>query len=126
MPPLCRETSVSRTANVGTVGKNWLRKRNGGHEWVKHMNVTDRTLGIPMNITRGSIGCSMTMSPPPKFHDYVSPNVVMELGEDTWSMVMEQPILPLVIFMGIPIIFLLTSMEKWATMMLQVNVDKPE
>ena len=25
VPPLCRETSVSRTANVGTVGKNWLR-----------------------------------------------------------------------------------------------------
>ena len=24
-----RETDVSRTANVGTVGKNWLRKRNG-------------------------------------------------------------------------------------------------
>ena len=24
VPPLCRETSVSRTANVGTVGKNWL------------------------------------------------------------------------------------------------------
>ena len=24
--PLCRETSVSRTANVGTVGKNGLRK----------------------------------------------------------------------------------------------------
>ena len=24
MPPLCRETSVSRTANVGTVGKNGL------------------------------------------------------------------------------------------------------
>merc|ERR1719154_500790 len=30
-PPLYRETSVSRTSNnVGTVGKNWLRKRNGG------------------------------------------------------------------------------------------------
>ena len=28
-------TSVSRTANVGTVGKNWLRKRNGGQKWVK-------------------------------------------------------------------------------------------
>ena len=25
MPSLCRETSVSRTANVGTVGKNGLR-----------------------------------------------------------------------------------------------------
>ena len=24
MPPLCRETSVSRTANVGTVGMNGL------------------------------------------------------------------------------------------------------
>ena len=24
VPPLCRETSASRTANVGTVGKNWL------------------------------------------------------------------------------------------------------
>ena len=34
VPPLCRETSVSRTANVGTVGKNWLRKRNGGQKWV--------------------------------------------------------------------------------------------
>jgi len=31
VPPLYLETSVSRTANVGT----WLRKRNGGHEWVK-------------------------------------------------------------------------------------------
>ena len=27
VPPLCRETSVSRTANVGTT----LRKRNGGY-----------------------------------------------------------------------------------------------
>ena len=26
VPPLCRETSVSRTANVGTVGKNGLRE----------------------------------------------------------------------------------------------------
>ena len=34
-PPLCRETSVSRIANVGTVGKNWLRKHNGGQKWVK-------------------------------------------------------------------------------------------
>ena len=25
VPPLCRETSVSRTANVGTVGMNGLR-----------------------------------------------------------------------------------------------------
>ena len=25
VPPLCRETSVSRTANFGTVGKNGLR-----------------------------------------------------------------------------------------------------
>ena len=31
VPPLCRETSVSRTANVGT----WLRKRNGGQKCVK-------------------------------------------------------------------------------------------
>ena len=31
VPPLCQETSVSRTANVGT----WLRKRNGGQKWVK-------------------------------------------------------------------------------------------
>ena len=30
VPPLCRETLVSRTANVGT----WLRKRNGGQKWV--------------------------------------------------------------------------------------------
>ena len=30
-----RETDVSRTANVGTVGKNRLRKRNGGQKWVK-------------------------------------------------------------------------------------------
>ena len=37
VPPLCRETSVSRTANVGTVGKNWLRKRNGGQKWVNRM-----------------------------------------------------------------------------------------
>ena len=34
VPPLCRETSVSQTANVGTVGKNRLRKRNGGQKWV--------------------------------------------------------------------------------------------
>ena len=34
VPPLCRGTSVSRTTNVGTVGKNWLRKRNGGQKWV--------------------------------------------------------------------------------------------
>ena len=34
VPPLCRETSVSRTANVGTVSKNWLRKRNSGQKWV--------------------------------------------------------------------------------------------
>ena len=27
-----RETDVSRTANVGTVSKNWLRKCNGGQE----------------------------------------------------------------------------------------------
>ena len=27
VPPLCRETSVSRTANVGTVGMNGLTKR---------------------------------------------------------------------------------------------------
>ena len=26
VPPLCRETSVSRTANVGTVGKNGLNR----------------------------------------------------------------------------------------------------
>ena len=32
VPPLCRETAVSRTANVGT----WLRKRNGGQKWVKY------------------------------------------------------------------------------------------
>ena len=37
IPPLCRETSVSRTANVGTVGKNWLRKHNGGQKWVNHL-----------------------------------------------------------------------------------------
>ena len=30
-----QETDVSRTANVGTVGKNWLRRRNGGQKWVK-------------------------------------------------------------------------------------------
>ena len=29
-----RETSVSRTANVGMVGKNWLQKRNVGQKWV--------------------------------------------------------------------------------------------
>ena len=27
VPPLCRETSVSRTANVGTVGMNGLKKK---------------------------------------------------------------------------------------------------
>ena len=32
VPALSRETSVSRTANVGTVGKNWLQKRNGGQK----------------------------------------------------------------------------------------------
>ena len=26
VPPLCRETSVSRTANYGTVGKKWVAK----------------------------------------------------------------------------------------------------
>ena len=31
VPPSCRETSVSRTANVGT----WFWKRNGGQKWVK-------------------------------------------------------------------------------------------
>ena len=31
VPSLCRKTSVSRTANVGT----WLQKRNAGHKWVK-------------------------------------------------------------------------------------------
>jgi len=25
------------TANVGTVGKNWLRNRNGGQKWVKYL-----------------------------------------------------------------------------------------
>ena len=30
VPLLCRDTSVSRTTNVGT----WLRKRNGGKKWV--------------------------------------------------------------------------------------------
>ena len=38
-PPLCRETLVSRTANVGTVGKNWLRKRNGGRFRTSHTTV---------------------------------------------------------------------------------------
>ena len=28
VPPLCRETSVSRTASVGTMSKNWLWKKN--------------------------------------------------------------------------------------------------
>ena len=32
VPPLCRETSVSRTVNVGT----WLRKRNGGKNGLTH------------------------------------------------------------------------------------------
>ena len=32
-----RETDVSRTANVGTVGKNWFRKCNGGQKWIKTM-----------------------------------------------------------------------------------------
>ena len=36
VPPLCRETSVSRTANVVTVGKSWLRKRNCGQKWVNY------------------------------------------------------------------------------------------
>ena len=34
VPTLCRETSVSRTANVGT----WLRKRNGGQKWVNDLD----------------------------------------------------------------------------------------
>ena len=36
VPPLCRETSVSRTAKVGT----WLRKRNGGQKWVNPRGVS--------------------------------------------------------------------------------------
>ena len=36
--PLCRETWVSRTANVGTVGKNRLPKRNGEQKWVNAWN----------------------------------------------------------------------------------------
>ena len=32
VPPLGRETSVSRTANLGT----WLRKCNGGQKWVNY------------------------------------------------------------------------------------------
>jgi len=48
-PPLCRETSVSRAANFGTVGKNWLRKRNGGHEWV---NVSRHMMTYCINIKK--------------------------------------------------------------------------
>ena len=34
-------STVSQTANDGTVGKNWLRIRNGGQKWVKliHRNI---------------------------------------------------------------------------------------
>ena len=48
VPPLSRETLVSRTANVGTVGKNWLRKRNSGQKWVN-------TCIIKSGITNGII-----------------------------------------------------------------------
>ena len=40
--PLCRETSVSRTANVGT----WLQKRNGGQKWVKCWKIFHCKCGI--------------------------------------------------------------------------------
>ena len=40
VPPLCRETSVSRTANVGTVGKNWLRKHTS-QRGVQHFDSDD-------------------------------------------------------------------------------------
>ena len=46
VPPLCRETSVSRTANVGT----WLRKRNGGKKWVKNSGSVWN--GIPQSLQR--------------------------------------------------------------------------
>ena len=44
VPPSCRETSVSRTANVGTVGKNWLNTMDSEcmHYW-RSMSIT-RTL----------------------------------------------------------------------------------
>ena len=35
-------SSVSRTANVGTVGKNRLQKRNGGQKWVNCLGVEFR------------------------------------------------------------------------------------
>ena len=50
VPPLCRETSVSRTANVGMVGKNWLRKRNGGQKWV-NSTLLEQNL-IPDHVSR--------------------------------------------------------------------------
>ena len=41
-----RETDVSRTAYVGTVGKNWLRKRNGGQKWVNWIWLVGMNLGF--------------------------------------------------------------------------------
>ena len=43
VPPLNPSETIvlsehHRTANVGRVGKNWLRKRNGGQKWVKVKN----------------------------------------------------------------------------------------
>ena len=53
MPPLCRETSVSRTANVETVGKNRLRRysytidiRNmPSNSWLPALNHLENYLG---------------------------------------------------------------------------------
>ena len=47
--------AVSRTANVGTVGKNWLRKRNGGQKWVKAKIFLFVHLKLEANVTCPSI-----------------------------------------------------------------------
>ena len=46
--PLCRETSVSRTANVGTVGKNWLSGPKLSLEGFKG-NLNLRNLSLTLN-----------------------------------------------------------------------------
>ena len=45
-----RETDVSRTSNVGTVGKNWFRKRNGGQKLVIYVLNTYYLLGFKLKL----------------------------------------------------------------------------
>ena len=49
VPLLCRETSVSQRANVGT----WLRKRNGGQKWVNSRGTSDLTSHV--RLSRASV-----------------------------------------------------------------------